>query len=69
MKGPIYSVEKSFRELRKLRNTEFQALRDMYVVNKSIEQENVDLSELDPHACQSPGFTWVLRDFFGQHIQ
>ncbi|KAG6011063.1 hypothetical protein E4U21_000094 [Claviceps maximensis] len=69
MKGPNYSVEKAFRELRKLRNTELQALRDMYVVYKSIEHENLDLSDLDPHACRSPGFTWVLRDFIRQYIQ
>lgn len=41
----------------------------MYVVYKSIDQKNLDLSDLDPHACRSPGFTWVLRDFFGQYIQ
>ncbi|KAG5985177.1 hypothetical protein E4U55_000813 [Claviceps digitariae] len=69
MKGPNYSVEKSFRELRKLRNTELQALRDMYVVYKSIEHEHLDLSDLDPHACRSPGFTWVLRDFIRQYAQ
>ncbi|KAG5934621.1 hypothetical protein E4U53_000646 [Claviceps sorghi] len=69
MKGPNYSVEESFRELRKLRNTELQALRDMYLVYKSIEHENMDWSDFDPHACRSPGFTWVLRDFIRQFTQ
>ncbi|KAG5920758.1 hypothetical protein E4U42_006080 [Claviceps africana] len=69
MKGPNYSVEKSFRELRKLRNTELQALRDMYLVYKSIQHENMDWSDLDPHARQSPGFIWVLRDFIRQFTQ
>ncbi|KAG6040342.1 hypothetical protein E4U41_000848 [Claviceps citrina] len=69
MKGPNYSVEKAFRELRGLRNTELQALRDMYVVYKSIEHENMDLSRLDPHASRSPGFTWAMRDFVRQYTQ
>ncbi|KAK2590741.1 hypothetical protein QQS21_011573 [Conoideocrella luteorostrata] len=69
MKGPNYSVDKAFRVLRRVRNTELQALRDMYVVHKSIEYENMDLSELDPHVFKSPGFFWVIRDFWRQYVQ
>lgn len=69
MKGPNYSVEKAYRVLRRVRNTELQALRDMYVVYKAIEQENMDFGDLDEHALKSPGFFWVIRDFLRQYFQ
>ncbi|KAK5995691.1 Putative polyol transporter 2-like protein [Cladobotryum mycophilum] len=69
MKGPNYSVEKAYTIMRKLRNTELQALRDLYVVYKSLEQEYLGLSNLDPQAMRSPGFRWAIRDFFRQFVQ
>lgn len=68
MKGPNYSPEKAFEILCKLRNTELQALRDMYAVYKSIEQEYIGLHE-ESHANQSPGFFWVIKDFLLQFKQ
>jgi MFS family permease len=68
MKGPNYSPEKAFKILCQLRNTELQALRDMYAVYKSIEQENIGMNE-ESHANQSPGFWWTIRDFFMQFKQ
>ncbi|POR31138.1 Putative polyol transporter 2 [Tolypocladium paradoxum] len=77
MKGPNYGVEKAYRILQRLRNTEIadfaslqlQALRDLYVVYKAIEQENMGIGDLDDNATLSPGFFWVIRDFFLQFKQ
>ncbi|PNY23417.1 polyol transporter [Tolypocladium capitatum] len=69
MKGPNYGVEKAYRILQRVRNTELQALRDLYVVYKAIEQENVGVGDLDANAVLSPGFFWVIRDFFTQYKQ
>lgn len=41
----------------------------MYVVFKSIEQENMDFDNLDPQSMMSPGFLWVIRDFGRQFVQ
>ncbi|KAL7782515.1 MFS general substrate transporter [Trichoderma ceciliae] len=68
-RGPNYNVQKAFINMVKLRNTELQALRDMYVVYKSLEQESMALGDLDAHAFRSPGFLWVIRDFFRQYAQ
>ncbi|KAI6294441.1 hypothetical protein MCOR03_005793 [Pyricularia oryzae] len=38
-RSPNYSPSKAFTILKKLRNTELQALRDLYLMHKSIEQE------------------------------
>ncbi|TLD10683.1 hypothetical protein PgNI_06495 [Pyricularia grisea] len=38
-RSPNYSPAKAFTILKKLRNTELQALRDLYLMHKSIEQE------------------------------
>ncbi|ODA76026.1 hypothetical protein RJ55_08308 [Drechmeria coniospora] len=69
MKGPNYSVEKAYRILQQVRTTKLQALRDMYVVFKALEQEHVGIGDLDDHALLSPGFIWVIRDFFAQFRQ
>ncbi|KHO01020.1 sugar transporter [Metarhizium album ARSEF 1941] len=69
LKGPNYSVEKAYMALKRVRNTKLQALRDLYLVCKSIEQENMDFGDLDPHAMMSPGFFWVIRDFARQFAQ
>ncbi|KAL7951280.1 MFS general substrate transporter [Trichoderma barbatum] len=68
-RGPNYNVQKAFICMAKIRNTELQALRDMYVVYKSLEQNSMGLGDLDAHAFRSPGFTWVMRDFLGQYAQ
>lgn len=69
MKGPNYNPERAFQILRKLRNTELQALRDMYAVYKSIEQEYMGDVIDNSHAKLSPGFWWAIRDFFRQFRQ
>ncbi|KAH0599186.1 hypothetical protein MHUMG1_03303 [Metarhizium humberi] len=66
LKGPNYSVEKAYTVLKRVRNTKLQALRDLYLVSKSIEQENMDSGDLDPQAMMSPGFFWVIRIVFQQ---
>ncbi|EGR48913.1 uncharacterized protein TRIREDRAFT_26160, partial [Trichoderma reesei QM6a] len=68
-RGPNYNVQKAFISMVKLRNTELQALRDMYLIYKSLEQESMALGNLDAHAFRSPGFVWVIRDFFRQYAQ
>lgn len=68
MKGPNYSPEKAFKILCQLRNTELQALRDMYTVYKSLEQEYIGMNE-EAAANQSPGFKWAILDFFHQFKQ
>ncbi|OTA06064.1 hypothetical protein A9Z42_0067840 [Trichoderma parareesei] len=68
-RGPNYNVRKAFISMVKLRNTELQALRDMYLIYKSLEQESMALGNLDAHAFRSPGFVWVIRDFFRQYAQ
>ena len=62
-KGPNYNPEKAFYILLQLRNTELQALRDMYAVYKSIEQESMGTMSQDPRANLSPGFWWTIWDF------
>lgn len=62
-KGPNYNPEKAYKILRQLRNTELQALRDMYAVYKSIEQESMGSMNQDPRANLSPGFWWTMWDF------
>lgn len=62
-KGPNYNPEKAYRVLLQLRNTELQALRDMYAVYKSIEQESMGAMNSDPRANLSPGFWWTMWDF------
>ncbi|XP_044717245.1 sugar transporter domain-containing protein [Hirsutella rhossiliensis] len=70
MKGPNYSVEEAYRVLLHVRNTQLQALRDLYLVHKALEQERVGISDWDPqNAALSPGFVWVTRDFFTQFKQ
>ncbi|KAH8127443.1 hypothetical protein FP744_10004338 [Trichoderma asperellum] len=68
-RGPNYDVKKAFISMTKLRNTELQALRDMYLVYKSLENESMSLGNLDANAFRSPGFFWVIRDFLRQYMQ
>ncbi|KAL6898860.1 MFS general substrate transporter [Trichoderma evansii] len=68
-RGPNYNVKKAFISMTKLRNTELQALRDMYLVYKSLENESMSLGNLDANAFRSPGFFWVIRDFLRQYMQ
>ncbi|KAL7923269.1 sugar transporter domain-containing protein [Trichoderma austrokoningii] len=68
-RGPNYDVKKAFINMTKLRNTELQALRDMYLVYKSLENESMGLGNLDANAFRSPGFFWVIRDFLRQYRQ
>ncbi|KAL7813184.1 MFS general substrate transporter [Trichoderma aethiopicum] len=68
-RGPNYNVQKAYISMVKLRNTELQALRDLYLIYKSLEQESMALGNLDAHAFRSPGFVWVIRDFFRQYAQ
>ncbi|KAJ6440983.1 sugar transporter [Purpureocillium lavendulum] len=69
MRGPNYNVEKAYHILQRVRNTELQALRDLYVVHKALDLENVGFGDLDENAALSPGFFWVIRDFFTQYKQ
>lgn len=48
---------------------QLQALRDLYVVYKAVEQEHVGMGDLDENANRSPGFFWVMRDFLLQFTQ
>ena len=48
---------------------QLQALRDLYLVYKAIEQEHVGIGDLDENANLSPGFFWVMRDFLCQFKQ
>ncbi|KAK4074068.1 hypothetical protein Trihar35433_3542 [Trichoderma harzianum] len=69
IKGPNYDVQKAYTCMRRIRNTELQALRDIYLVYKSLEQQAMGLGDMDPHAFRSPGFMWVMRDFLRQYMQ
>lgn len=69
LKGPNYSPQKAYQILRRLRNTELQALRDMYTVHKCIEQEYMGDVITNFHVGLSPGFWWAMRDFFRQWKQ
>lgn len=53
----------------KLTRWQLQALRDIYLVYKSLEQQAMGLGDMDPHAFRSPGFMWVMRDFLRQYMQ
>ncbi|KAF3059180.1 Hexose transporter HXT8 [Trichoderma lentiforme] len=68
-KGPNYNVQKAYTCMTRIRNTELQALRDIYLVYKSLEQQAMGLGDLDEHAFRSPGFIWVMRDFLRQYMQ
>ncbi|PKK45095.1 hypothetical protein CI102_9433 [Trichoderma harzianum] len=69
IKGPNYDVQKAYTCMTRIRNTELQALRDIYLVYKSLEQQAMGLGDLDEHAFRSPGFIWVMRDFLRQYMQ
>ncbi|KZL78704.1 sugar transporter [Colletotrichum tofieldiae] len=62
--SPSYSPKRAYQILRKLRNTELQALRDIYLVHKSLEQEELPSSDTDSHPAQ--GFISTIAGFFRQ---
>ena len=39
------------------------------MVHKALDLENVGFGDLDENAALSPGFFWVIRDFFTQYRQ
>ncbi|GJC77536.1 putative polyol transporter 1 [Colletotrichum liriopes] len=62
--SPSYSPQRAYQILRKLRNTELQALRDIYLVHKSLEQEELPNSDTDSQPAQ--GFISTIAGFFRQ---
>ncbi|KAF6828555.1 hypothetical protein CPLU01_08424 [Colletotrichum plurivorum] len=65
--SPKYNPQRAYRVLRKLRNTELQALRDIYLVHKSIEQEETENRHVDPRFV--PDFLPTVRGFLRQYKQ
>ncbi|ELQ37640.1 sugar transporter [Pyricularia oryzae Y34] len=60
-RSPNYSPSKAFTILKKLRNTELQALRDLYLMHKSIEQEEyLGLPKMSKQ---------MRRGFFGRVVE
>ncbi|CAM1503838.1 Fc.00g014290.m01.CDS01 [Cosmosporella sp. VM-42] len=72
MQGPNYDPEMAYKMLRRVRNTELQALRDIYMVYKSVQ--HVDRSINCPgatcddisHAKRPTGFWRTILSFFRQ---
>ncbi|OLN96088.1 putative polyol transporter 2-like protein 2 [Colletotrichum chlorophyti] len=67
MSSPSYNPQRAYEILKKLRNTELQALRDIYLVHKSIEQEELLSSDIDPQLI--PGFIHTIIGFLRQWKQ
>ncbi|KAJ0168578.1 putative polyol transporter 2 [Colletotrichum tanaceti] len=66
--SPSYNPQRAYQILRRLRNTELQALRDIYLVHKSLEQEEPDSGDIaDPQPAQ--GFMATVAGFFRQWKQ
>ncbi|OHW90819.1 sugar transporter [Colletotrichum incanum] len=65
--SPSYSPQRAYQILRKLRNTELQALRDIYLVHKSLEQEELPSSDTNSQPVQ--GFISTVAGFFRQWRQ
>ncbi|WYZ34106.1 hypothetical protein EsH8_I_000382 [Colletotrichum jinshuiense] len=65
--SPSYNPQRAYEILKKLRNTELQALRDIYLVHKSIEQEELPSSDANPQPV--PGFLSTLAGFLRQWKQ
>ncbi|KAL0780791.1 hypothetical protein CaCOL14_002126 [Colletotrichum acutatum] len=63
--SPRYDPQRAYEILKKLRNTELQALRDIYLVHKSIEQEEVPGANLK----YIPGFVSTVVGFLRQWRQ
>ncbi|KAF9872822.1 hypothetical protein CkaCkLH20_09685 [Colletotrichum karsti] len=67
MSSPSYNPQRAYEILKKLRNTELQALRDIYLVHKSIEQEELSNKHADPRLI--PSFFSTMRGFVRQYKQ
>ncbi|KAH0439434.1 glycosyl hydrolase [Colletotrichum camelliae] len=65
--SPRYNPQRAYQILRKLRNTELQALRDIYLVHKSIEQEEMSSRTAKPGMI--PGFIATMTGFVRQYKQ
>nr|CBS32697.1 hexose transporter [Colletotrichum graminicola] len=65
--SPSYDPRRAYEILRKLRNTELQALRDIYLVHKSLEQE--ELPSVDASSQSAQGFAVTIAGFFRQWRQ
>ncbi|KAF6809423.1 hypothetical protein CSOJ01_06901 [Colletotrichum sojae] len=65
--SPKYNPQRAYRVLKKLRNTELQALRDIYLVHKSIEQEEMESRQVDPRVV--PDFLSTMSGFLRQYKQ
>ncbi|KAF0320810.1 glycosyl hydrolase [Colletotrichum asianum] len=65
--SPRYNPQRAYQILRKLRNTELQALRDIYLVHKSIEQEEISSKTAEPDMI--PGFIKTMAGFLRQYRQ
>jgi len=65
--SPSYNPRRAYEILRKLRNTELQALRDIYLVHKSLEQEELPSGDVRSQSAQ--GFVVTITGFFRQWKQ
>ncbi|KAK2003988.1 hypothetical protein LX36DRAFT_666044 [Colletotrichum falcatum] len=65
--SPSYDPQRAYDILRKLRNTELQALRDIYLVHKSLEQEELPSGDASSQSAQ--GFAVTIGGFFRQWKQ
>ncbi|KEZ39179.1 hypothetical protein SAPIO_CDS9836 [Scedosporium apiospermum] len=66
-----YNPEKAYRELKRLRNTELQALRDLYLVHRSVEFSDFD-DRLDervdtPEITLRPKLSVRIRQYFSRY--
>ncbi|KAK2014399.1 hypothetical protein LZ32DRAFT_195727 [Colletotrichum eremochloae] len=65
--SPRYDPQRAYEILKKLRNTELQALRDIYLVHKSLEQEELPSGDVSSQSVQ--GFVVTIAGFFRQWRQ
>ncbi|GKT43400.1 putative polyol transporter 6 [Colletotrichum spaethianum] len=62
--SPSHDPQRAYQILKKLRNTELQALRDIYLVHKSLEQE--ELLSGDANSQPAQGFISTVAGFLRQ---
>ncbi|KAK1986497.1 hypothetical protein LZ30DRAFT_280621 [Colletotrichum cereale] len=62
-----YDPQRAYEILRRLRNTKLQALRDIYLVHKSLEQEELPSGDANSQLAQ--GFFVTVAGFFRQWRQ
>ncbi|KAK2064412.1 hypothetical protein LY76DRAFT_532982 [Colletotrichum caudatum] len=65
--SPSYNPRRAYEILVKLRNTELQALRDIYLVHKSLEEEELPSGDASSQSVQ--GFVVTITGFFRQWRQ